>query len=69
MLNDKDLVVKFDDEVEQNVSLVRCAKCTNEWFVINMGENEPSYCCYCGMKFKFYDKDDNVYRNLAGFTL
>jgi hypothetical protein len=40
-----------------SVSEVHCGTCENKWYVITGSEFQPSYCCYCGIKFRFYDND------------
>jgi uncharacterized paraquat-inducible protein A len=33
------------------VSWCDCAQCGNMFMVPTVPENEPRYCCYCGIKF------------------
>ena len=34
---------------------VECGTCDNIFYVIQMPENAPSCCCYCGTKFDSFD--------------
>ncbi len=53
------------------ISHVMCNTCKNVFFVPSMGENEPSFCCYCGIKFVSYTKENSNGQqfNIAGFPI
>jgi ribosomal protein S27E len=54
-------------ESNNNLTFVicTCIKCKNEFLVYHRPEFSPSYCCYCGLRFRFY-KENGKTKNLAG---
>lgn len=61
-------IIKTQNGEDIHIAAVSCNNCTNVFFVPNIGENEPSYCAYCGIKYESYTKgDDEQEYNLAGF--
>lgn len=53
--NTHDLV---DGDNVTKLSACNCSKCNNRWWVRCQNEFQPSYCPYCGLKFKWYTKDN-----------
>lgn len=49
-----------------SMKLVVCGVCDNEWCVASGIEFNPSYCCYCGVKFDHYDEKNGTRRKLNG---
>ena len=54
-----------DDSGTEKLAFCRCTNCENAWWVRAASEHQPSFCCYCGMKFLWYDVGGNNY-NIAG---
>lgn len=65
-----DFIMKRENGDIIKIAGVVCEPCGNLFFVLNIGENEPSFCAYCGTKFVEYTKGDNKDRfNIAGFKI
>ena len=49
---------KSEDDEGNEFFLTRilCETCDNEFYVVKMPENMPSYCCYCGATFTNWKK-------------
>lgn len=67
---ESNFIVKMENGEQIRIANVDCYHCKNIFFVPNIGENEPSFCAYCGIKFIKYTKgDDEQEYNLAGFKI
>lgn len=48
------------------LSTCHCQECDNKWWVKCAPEHEPSYCCYCGIKFSHYFDGDGKECGMSG---
>jgi hydrogenase maturation factor HypF (carbamoyltransferase family) len=56
-----------DDEGNQvMVSFVKCTNCQNDWWVRWTPESQPACCCYCGIKFTYYQAPDGRVIDMGG---
>jgi hypothetical protein len=46
----------------------RCGRCENFWLRPDLPEFAPSWCPYCGMKFRYYNTEED-FRRLNGNPL
>lgn len=43
-----------------------CSGCGNFFFYVDLPEFAPRVCCYCGLKFRWYEDPEGVPRDLNG---
>lgn len=47
-------------------SWIECDVCKNMFFVPTVPENEPRYCCYCGVKFAGFETAEGEKHTFQG---
>jgi len=58
---DNNLYVELTDGRKFEVALCTCGACKNDFFCIDRPEHQPSFCPYCGMRFKWYDDGSEAF--------